>query len=150
MTGRVYLGACDWRHPAWCGSFYPDDMPEEWHLAFYSTQYSCVWLSRATWHAARDFEDWLGEVGAGFRFLLEGSRQDAADVQEGLVGGEAGPLLVADEDAGIIWFDVDTDLSELTACIKASPVSEPVYLISRDANLDSMGQVALLLELLGL
>ncbi len=42
--------ACrDWQHPAWSGPFYPEDMPQEWQLDFYSTQFPLVMVSQHHW-----------------------------------------------------------------------------------------------------
>lgn len=152
MTKSAYLGACDWRHSEWLGPFYPDDMPEDWQLAFYYTQFSCVWMSSESWLAvsASERQGWLAEVGASFRLLVESRDIDLDALSREASVLDDGPLLIPDADAVIIWFDKHTDLNDLTQRIKTAIGIEPVYLISRDADLDKLSQVSMLLELLGM
>jgi len=156
MTRVVHLGACDWRHPEWLGPFYPEDMPEEWQLAFYYTQFSCVWIDGEAWYSAgaAERQAWRAEVGASFRFLV-GAKAQA----DGRLGNQFpfeaeslddGPLVIPDSDAVIIWFDKHSDLSDLTQRIKAAVGAEPIHVICRDADLDKLSQVTTLLELLGM
>lgn len=39
---RLLIGACDWRYPQWSGGFYPDDLPEDWRLAYYGNEFPVV------------------------------------------------------------------------------------------------------------
>lgn len=123
----VYLGMRDWRHPDWVGPFYPPDMPEDWQLAYYAGQFSCVWLEEAVEGAVPDA--WREEVPAGFRFLTA-----AAPPEPGRV----------------LWFDKDADLREITARVNAAVQDPPLYLISRDNDLAGVERVRTLLGLLGL
>jgi hypothetical protein len=152
MTRTIHFGAGDWRHPEWAGSFYPEDMPEEWRLAYYNTQFSCVWLARQVWQTATpdDVAGWTRDVGKNFKFLLEANTHDIArfEALSKVVNSDA--LVIADADLGIIWFDAQTELGDLTSRLRTTPESVPVYLVSRDANLDTLTQVSILLELLGL
>lgn len=70
---RTAVGALDWRHPHWDGSYYPDDLPADWRLAYYANDFTCVLLSEAAWRMADEVEwgEWRDEVPPGFRFLLE-------------------------------------------------------------------------------
>jgi hypothetical protein len=67
------VAARGWDHPDWCGAFYPDDLPEDWRLAYYGNELSAVLVPAATWMQA-EFGGpavWLEEVGEDFRFHLE-------------------------------------------------------------------------------
>lgn len=156
MTRDVYLGACDWRHPEWLGPFYPEDMPEEWQLAFYQTQFSCVWMENIAWSSAdaAERQAWQADVGSGFRFLVganpEADGISAIEFHRDAEALNEGRLVISDSDAGIIWFDMHTDLGELTQRIKDAVGAEPIYLISRDADLDKLSHVSTLLGLLGM
>jgi len=68
----VYLGAVGWRQEAWRGGFYPEDLPEDWQLSFYNTQFRCVYLPAEYWRNASDEEvaNWLQDTREGFRFVL--------------------------------------------------------------------------------
>lgn len=70
---RAAVGAFDWRHPHWYDSYYPDDLPADWRLAYYANDFTCVLLSESAWRMADEVEwsEWRDEVSPGFRFLLE-------------------------------------------------------------------------------
>lgn len=39
QTHRLLIGALGWQHEAWQESFYPDDLPPEWRLGYYSNEF---------------------------------------------------------------------------------------------------------------
>lgn len=41
---NLSIGAVNWTHAKWQGGYYPDDMPTEWQLDFYSNQFNSVLL----------------------------------------------------------------------------------------------------------
>ncbi len=150
----VYVGADDWLHPQWCGVFYPDDMPVDWQLAYYATQFGCIWLPQTRWLAAtaKEARQWVEDTPAGFRFLLERPvrmRPGGAGLLA-LLKPKLGAICPA--DAGrLLWFDGDTRLRDLPERIeRGRHGSEPVYLLSRDGNLAGLERVRTLVALLGL
>jgi hypothetical protein len=62
-----------WDYPAWMGDFYPDDLPDEWRLAYFANEFSGVLIPRAEWEQAdaEQFKAWVDEVSDSFRFYLE-------------------------------------------------------------------------------
>lgn len=68
---RVVIGACSWLHQSWINDYYPEDLPEDWRLGFYSNEFPLVYLAAADWIDAVDFSDWVEEVAETFRFILE-------------------------------------------------------------------------------
>jgi uncharacterized protein YecE (DUF72 family) len=150
MTRVALLGAKDWRHPEWSGQFYPEDMPEDWRLAFYATQFSCVWLSHEAWRDAQatDVADWIGEVPPGFLFLLDCPDLDTDRLDTLIDAAQGHAIAMTNSDRRIIWFNAGTDLSILAEQLKAR--TPPVYLISQDADLEKIEQVSTLLDLLGM
>ena len=50
--GRV--GSAGWERRHWEGAFYPEDLPPEWRLGYYSQVFDCVYLSYAEWAGCRD------------------------------------------------------------------------------------------------
>jgi uncharacterized protein YecE (DUF72 family) len=46
---NVLVGAKGWHHDNWRGSYYPDDLPEDWTLDFYSNQFYCVLVEQSLW-----------------------------------------------------------------------------------------------------
>jgi len=54
-------------------AFYPDDLPDEWRLAYFANQFRAVLVPRSAWQArpAFDFAEWRSDVHTGFRFFFE-------------------------------------------------------------------------------
>jgi hypothetical protein len=69
---RIALGAWDWRHPAWEGRFYAEDLPREWYLTFYSNEFDAVGLSASAWLNVElaELAQWVEDTHANFRFHL--------------------------------------------------------------------------------
>ncbi|TCJ18539.1 DUF72 domain-containing protein [Parasulfuritortus cantonensis] len=156
MSHGVFLGAADWRFPSWDDTFYPAGMPEEWRLAYYNTQFSCLWLPRATWSrlAPATVAEWLADTRDEFRFLLErdANHQDTEAVQACLAAFAPRPaLLCGPDDPDVLWFDADVDLRGLGDLLRRRAAeSGATYLLSRDGNLATLAKVNTLLGLLGL
>jgi uncharacterized protein YecE (DUF72 family) len=143
----VRLGALDWRFPAWRGAFYPGDMPEEWQLTFFNTQYNCTFLEQAVWQqaSAAEMSQWHADTHERFRFLLEA---DANHTLPPELADKA--LLISRSDARIVWFNRDTSLKELAAKLSPVNAASVQYLISLDGDLEQLERVATLLEVMGL
>lgn len=69
----VRIGAAGWEHPAWSETFYPEDLPPEWRLAYYANAFPVVLMPARRLAAAGDGEiaDWRELADTGFRVLLE-------------------------------------------------------------------------------
>jgi len=76
------VGACDWEHSQWQGSFYPEDLPSEWRLSYYANEFSAVLVPEAKWQAEDvDFEQWAEDVPEGFRFYFLTSQAKEKNLQ---------------------------------------------------------------------
>ena len=69
----INIGAYGWRHSHWSNSFYPDDLPEDWQLAYYSNEISTVLVPASYLQTCSvlDCEEWLDSVHEGFQFFVE-------------------------------------------------------------------------------
>ena len=73
---RLELGAVDWAHTHWVGSYYPADLPPEWRLTYYANEFRTVLVPAARWMQGPgstpqvDPTSWAADVPAGFRFYL--------------------------------------------------------------------------------
>jgi hypothetical protein len=143
----VKVGALDWRFPAWKTTFYPADMPDEWQLTYFNTQFNCVFLPREIWRNAVSAEraQWCADTHELFLFLLE---TDADDVAPAELRDKA--LALTQSDRRIQWFDRNTSLKVLAAVLSGAQGEIPQYLISRDGDLEQMERVSTLLEVMGL
>lgn len=73
MKPELCIGARGWRHESWVGEFYPDDMPRDWWLAYYSNEFDAVLVP---WNYLQDaqpdiVQSWLDDTDETFRFFLE-------------------------------------------------------------------------------
>ncbi len=46
---NLIIGAEGWLHESWHGDFYPEGLPEDWRLDFYSQQFKCVLVAEKQW-----------------------------------------------------------------------------------------------------
>lgn len=61
-TYRILIGASGWLHPAWQGGFYPDDLPEDWQLAYCSNEFPVLLMPAEYWpDRVDDIQDWLAD-----------------------------------------------------------------------------------------
>lgn len=75
----MLLGAYGWMHDSWNGTFYPEDLPQDWQLSYYSNEFNAVLVPAGVW--SEDFcatsetsfscEDWLDSVSDDFHFYIE-------------------------------------------------------------------------------
>jgi len=70
---ELWIGARGWRHASWVGDFYPDDMPQEWWLAYYSNEFDAVLVP---WAYLQDMQSdalqtWLDDTDENFAFFVE-------------------------------------------------------------------------------
>jgi len=73
MSENLVIGACDWRHKHWSKSFYPEELPADWCLGFYSNEFETVLVPSSRWSDKSGYrcEGWLDEVNESFRFYIE-------------------------------------------------------------------------------
>ncbi len=78
MKPAIKAGAYGWSHAHWSDdsraqSYYPQDLPQEWRLGYYSNDFDRVLVPAASWQEETlpDCEDWLHSVHPEFRFFVE-------------------------------------------------------------------------------
>lgn len=153
-TYQCRLGAIGWEHGAWTGSFYPEEMPQEWRLSFYNTQFECVLLPYHDWSARAldELNSWREDTLERFRFLLErppGALSDGDRTRVAALADKA-VLLGPEENARLLWFDAGSDLRELAARLQATAADgHALYLVSRDADQARLAEARHLLDALG-
>lgn len=146
----IFLGACAWDLPIWDQTFYPPDLPTDWRLAYYNTQFGCVFLSMSFWMDRDEAEmaSWLQDVRTDFLFLCEVDR--GAELP-GVIQPRA--VSISRNDARVIWFDAASDLRALSEQIRDRTTIQPrspLFLLSSDGDMGQMERVRTLLNLLGL
>lgn len=70
---EIIVAARGWAHPAWCDGFYPDDLPEDWQLAYYSNEFHAVVVPAADFADVDplEVERWVEDASEDFEFYLE-------------------------------------------------------------------------------
>lgn len=82
---RLVVAAQGWRHADWQNRFYPDDLPEDWQLAYYANEFRAVLVPPPADVAT--CQEWLEAVDPGFGFCLDLRAAGAtAGVLEALAG----------------------------------------------------------------
>lgn len=147
MKQHAALGAAGWDWPEWSDAFYPSDMPEEWRLTYYNTQFDCVFLAAPVWRQVGPSicEGWAADTHENFVFLLEDARPD--ELPGALLERARG---VGRDDPGLLWFDRETSLKSLAGQLAPAGGEAPLFLLSRDGDLGQIERVRTLLELMGL
>lgn len=142
----IQVGALGWLHPDWQGVFYPDDLPADWQLSYYNTQFQAVYLPAAYWQAATtlDWQSWLEDTQPGFSFLLEPG-QGTHPVDERIIDVDASCAAQR-----LWWLDEHADMRALARrASEHAAVGLPLYTISRTGNLSLMQQVNTLRQVMG-
>ena len=145
---QVSVGAVGWTHPHWQGGFYPDDLPEDWMLSYYNTQFQAVYLPASVWRDASEatWQRWLTDSQEGFTFVLEPAGDPAVPPASGRV------LLASPEweKAHLWWLDADPDLRALAQRITAQALAHsPLFVFSRSGDLGLLQQVNSLKQVMG-
>jgi hypothetical protein len=69
---RLLIGACGWEHSTWAGSFYPEDLPDDWQLTFYRNEFRLVLIPAPCWQEGDNGpRQWLDACDDDFTFLAE-------------------------------------------------------------------------------
>jgi uncharacterized protein YecE (DUF72 family) len=144
----VLVGASGWLHPAWRGSFYPADLPEDWMLSYYNTRFQAVYLPVTLWQAASqaNWAQWLHDTQEGFHFVLEPGAA-AADKP----ASDRVVLATPAWQAGHVWWlDEAPDLRQLAQRItQHAATGEPLFVFSRSGDLGLLEQASTLKQVMG-
>lgn len=175
---RLSLGTVDWQRDDWLSSYYPDDIPPDWRLAYYTNDCDCVMLPAQHWHG-RDIEAMVEQVEAApaslrcFIGVEPGDAGRLAPLLEALGPGRAViladredasfgslPLWVAagcdrwhdrDSDAALVrWTDYSGDLRAARARAEAlDPAATALVVDGPQASPDGIQALRTMLQLLG-
>ena len=151
---NIYFGAAGWQHIHWQTRFYPSDLPEEWQLSYYNTQFRCVYLPYPLWvNRSLDVaESWLADTQTNFRFILEvpdslsqQSIQFLEAMNERMITNGAESIKTQ-----LYRFPPEPDLRLLGRMIQnAVDQGRDLYLFNLEAHLPSLEKVRSLVEVMG-
>ncbi|TXF12851.1 DUF72 domain-containing protein [Pelomicrobium methylotrophicum] len=157
-TYRIHVGAVDWEHPQWVGSFYPEDLPAEWRLAYYNQWFDCVLVPAHRWMAAaaEELARWRADTLDRFRFVLETGPQpvpEEARARAASLGPKLGMWYPTKGGGGprLEWLLPGEDMKQLAARLRAlAGQGHETYLIGQSPDAEYLNRVVTLLELLRL
>lgn len=67
----VLMGAYGWLHLGWQNNFYPNDLPQDWQLAYYANEFSMIVIREQEWAQIEDIAALREDCPADFRFVVE-------------------------------------------------------------------------------
>jgi Protein of unknown function DUF72 len=115
----IIVAARGWAHAAWVDSFYPEDLPEDWRLSYYSNEFRAVVVPAADFAAVDplEVERWAEDTGEDFIVYLEIENQltDWAAFAQTIkpLGSRLGGILLRPQE-------VDVDLAMLASSLDAA------------------------------
>jgi len=76
MGHKVFIGTSGWHYKHWVGVFYPDKLPVEEMLAYYSQHFDTVELNNTFYHLPSQtaLHNWRTTVSSNFLFAVKASR----------------------------------------------------------------------------
>ncbi len=147
----IFSGANGWADEALGKGFYPEDLPVEWQLPFYNTQFRCVYLPFPVWHNAPDelVALWLKECSKDFCFVL--GAPTAGELQEDARLCRFGERARLESQVDLLWLTPQaSNLRELASRImRAVQNQQPLFLLARWEDLALLRQTNELMMVLG-
>ena len=144
----VLVGGVNWTYPGWRGGFYPDDLPQDWMLSYYNTQFQAVYLPVSAWQSASEttWAQWLDDTQDGFYFVLEpAGPADIKPASERVL--LAHPAWAVDH---IWWLDEAPDLRALAQRItQQAAAGAPLFVFSRRGDVGLLRQADTLRQVMG-
>lgn len=69
---RILIGARGWLHTRWQSNFYPEDLPDDWRLGYYSNEFPVALMPATYWQQGDDeIEAWLEDSSESLQLLAE-------------------------------------------------------------------------------
>lgn len=141
----IIVAAYGCSHSGWTESFYPEDLPEDWQLSFYSNEFRAVMVPASAWSGedSLEVERWAEDANEDFVFYLEvvSLQTDWAKLAGAvkLLGKQLGGILLRP-------VEVDADLAMIASCLDAAVAIAPVcVLLPEKMELSEIGN-SLLIE----
>lgn len=147
----LYTGTVGWSHLAWHARLYSEDLPTDWRLSFYNTQFRCVYLPYLIWQSASDEQVafWLSETQEDFHFVLgKPDEGTVADLERSARFGERGKL---ENEVDIFWLESGTSLRALARIFNQSvEAGRSLYVVAKNEDLAQLRQAEELMNVMGL
>ncbi|NOY67615.1 MAG: hypothetical protein GXP13_09455 [Gammaproteobacteria bacterium] len=84
----IEVGAFGCQHENWIDTYYPEDLPEDWRLDYYSHHFNIILMPENEWLNVTEEEisQWLADVKEGFEFLFAINDSDINEATIGQLG----------------------------------------------------------------
>jgi uncharacterized protein YecE (DUF72 family) len=75
-VAHLHIGTSGWTYPSWKGIFYPEDLPSQRYLEFYSGEFSTTEVNYSFYHLPKPetYTKWAAQVPDCFVFAVKASR----------------------------------------------------------------------------
>jgi len=174
LSDRLLLGFSGW--PLDWPDYYPDDLPEEWQMGYYSNDADALVLSADELDAidTDDLEEWCDDLPGHFRFYLKvDAVADVSAKHRDVLGEHLGPFLlpksaVKSETEG--WYDMgdgrwgssdqpclvfldyeQTDMRSMREILQKLPKGLDALILKREiSDPRSLAELKMLTQLLGI
>jgi hypothetical protein len=133
-----------WDSDGWVDNYYPEELPPEWRLTYFSNEFPAVLVPFSRWTAidADELRRWANDVHDNFRFYLEleplASRKDAKilDLAISILGGRLSGVVGVSEippnlQAALYRWQDPTEEVAIAASALACAVSRPAADLTR-------------------
>lgn len=137
QTHRVLIGSCGWQHEGWQDSYYPDDLPPEWRLGYYSNEFPLAVVTERERALEADLPNEMADCREDLWALVVVPDAAALESAVGLLQQlprQGGILLQLDPAA---HSDPEAWLTQIASCLNGQPLCiEPSRLLDeawRDA-----------------
>ena len=153
IEDSIRIGVCDWDHEHWLGTFYPDDLPEDWRLSYYANEFSAVLVPEDKWRSnLGNLDEWVDEVPEDFLFYLQSSGGESPELTQisdqlgenfaGLSGGVSSAVMVEFSSKSLReWREW---LEQNAAQLKA------IFLVDENISIKQLSEFKSLVEMLNL
>jgi len=98
----IRVGAYDWDHAHWLGSFFPDDLPEDWRLSYYANEFTSVLVPEFKWRIENaELEQWVEDTPPAFRFYFHNASGRPCDKPISVMGDKFAGFVLPDKNADV-------------------------------------------------
>ena len=128
----LLVGAIGWNNDLWQNGFYPEELPQDWRLGYYSNHLRAVLVPAEIWRDPdTDAEQWLDDIYPEFRMVLTWDPGEADPLENVTEFLHQSSPIDANVDAYLVVLDRPADNS-MERAIRRLSGHRPVSLVGRN------------------
>ncbi len=113
---NIFFGISGLAHPSLMNNFYPEDLPEDWRLDYYSNEFDALLCSDPDIKLLDELQEMIEEK--NFTCLLEKKAGLSLRLPEQVITVElTGALKSTDQDDGVQWIDAIIVQKDIGICL---------------------------------